>query len=57
METTPVVGQWYRSTIDGVTQGKVVKVERGMVTVLIYRGPGRHDTCTINEFADSWERA
>lgn len=57
METTPVVGQWYRSTIDGVTQGKVTKVERGMVTVLICRGPSRHDTCTIHEFADSWERA
>jgi len=51
----PMTGVWYRSTIDLQVMGKVISINAHMCTVQ-FTGGGL-DTCTFNEFADSWELA
>jgi len=55
MTEKPQINAWYRSTIDPQVQGRVVDIDGNLITVHIANGG--HDVCTLNEFADSWERA
>jgi hypothetical protein len=53
MTTRPVIGKWYRSTIDPAVRGQVTEIEGNMVRVRI--AYGGEDACTKREFDDSWE--
>jgi hypothetical protein len=49
----PMTGTWYRNTIQPWMLGKVTEVDGNMITVTATGGV--IDTCTVGEFADSWE--
>lgn len=67
----PMIGVWYRSTIDPQVMGKVMSAGDGSACLHAGCHPGRCafsfglvevaytgggvDRCTVAEFADSWE--
>jgi hypothetical protein len=56
-DAKPMMGIWYRSTIDPQVMGKVTMTYDDGKTVDVTFTGGGVDRCTVAEFADSWEMA